>query len=201
MNRFKKVKGMAFLCTVLLLGGFAVGYLTGMEPKPDRLHRVDISGFGNGTEHKSHAEPIEDTTVDQTDDSGITPNTRLILKTRYLDCGHIVVDRKDIPEAILGFDKQRLQDYYSGWDIEEFGSDEVVISTGIAGICPEHYLLGVQDDYIAVFEFGRDGNPKLKEITDIPISILRLNDQQRLRKGMLLNSMEEVNRFLEEFGS
>jgi hypothetical protein len=203
MNRFKKMKGLAFLCTVLLVGGFAIGYLSGLEPKPDRLHRVDISGLGNGeaAEDDGADEAIENTTVDQIDGRHITRDTRLILKTKYLDCGHIVVDRTDIPDDILGFDEEQLQDYYEEWEIEEFNSEQIVLVQSIPGICTEHYLLGVQGDYLAVYGFGRDGEPVLNEVTDIPISILRLNDQQRLRKGILLNSMEEVNRFIEEYGS
>jgi len=197
MNRFVRMKELAFLCTVLLIGGFVIGYLTMSEKKPDKLQKPDISEIGNAEELGDN----QDLAVDKSGSDRVSPNTKLIFKSIYSECGHTVVERKDVPEEIVGFDEEELAGYYQLWHIERFTKDEVDLVRRIEGICPKHYLLGVQDGYIALYEFSEDGKPVLKEITDTPISILRLNDQQRLRKGILLDNMTEVNQLLEEFGS
>jgi hypothetical protein len=198
MNRFVQVKNLAFFCTVLLIGGFIIGYVATLEGKPDKLHKLDVSEL----EHEEQIENNrEEVTVDQTAGNRISLNTRLIFQTRYSECGHTVVERKEVPTEIVDFDEHGVKEYYQPWEIKEFSNEEIVLTRQVEGICPKHYLLGVQDGYIAVYEFGENGKPVLKEITDIPISILRLNDQHRLRKGILLDSIEEVNQFLEEFSS
>lgn len=198
MDRFSKMKGIAFLCSVLLVGGFIIGYIATYE-RPDRLHKLDISRLEG--QERDKQEEIE-MPVDRLSRDKITPNTRLIFKTEYTECGHTVVERKKTPAEIVNLDKEELARYYqNGWEIDKFSSEEVVLTREITGICPEHFLLGVQDGYVAVYGFNEDGKPELKEITDIPISILRLNDQNNLRKGILVDSMEEVDRLLEEFSS
>jgi len=196
MSRFTKMKSIAFLCTALLLGGFIMGYVITSEGKLDKLQKLDISELGNNDEEESEELPVDRISGDR-----ITPDTRLIFKTLYTECGDTVVERKEVPVEIMDFDRGMMENYYTIWEVEQFDSEEVILTREIEGISPNHYLLGIQDGYVIVYEFGEDGKPVLKEITEIPMSILRLNDQHRLRKGILLDSMEEVNQFLEEFSS
>lgn len=196
MRRFTKLKNIAFMCSVLLIGGFVIGFVLTYEGRLDKLHKLDISELGENERIES-----KEMSVDHISTYRMTTDTRLIFKTLYTECGDTVVERKEVPAEIVDFDRQMLEDYYAIWEIEQFSSEEVILTREIEGISPDHYLLGVQDSYVAVYEFGEDGKPILKEITDIPLSILRLNDQHRLRNGILLDSIKEVNQFLEEFSS
>ncbi len=197
MRRFTKLKNIAFLCSVLLIGGFVIGFVLTHEGSPDKLQKLNISELG----HQNDNEEPEEMPVDRVAEDRISGDTRLIFKSHYTECGDVVVERKEVPREIVGYNLEMLENYYSIWEIERFGSDEVIMVREIEGISPNHYLLGVQDGYVAIYGFGEDGKPLLKEITDVPVSILRLNDQHDLRKGILLDNMDEVNQFLEEFGS
>ncbi|HOC09851.1 MAG TPA: hypothetical protein PKN88_10015, partial [Bacillota bacterium] len=71
----------------------------------------------------------------------------------------------------------------------------------VEGACPGHYVLRMLSGYVAIYMTAENGEETLVEVTDIPVSILRLKDQQRLREGILLDSMEEVDQYLEDLGS
>ncbi len=64
--------------------------------------------------------------------------------------------------------------------------------------CRTCYLIGEQDGYVAVFR-GRDKASAvfLRRYSDMPISRLPEDVQQRLREGILVHSDEELARVLE----
>jgi hypothetical protein len=123
------------------------------------------------------------------------------LKTLYKECGHIVVDRKDIPEQLAGLGEEELLEHYPGWEVEKFQGDEIILFRQVEGACPGHYVLRMLSGYVAIYMTAENDGETLVEVTDIPVSILRLKDQQRLREGILLDSMEEVDQYLEDLGS
>lgn len=80
-------------------------------------------------------------------------------------------------------------------------TEQVVLSGQVPVLCQDCrtcYLVGEQDGYVAVFR-GRDKDSAvfLRRYSDMPISRLPEDVQQRLREGILVHSDEELARVLE----
>ncbi len=191
LKRFVPILG------ITLFIAFALGYYFINDKEPDSLQRPE----GEASAEKVGENTREDTVTGYVSKPRTTLNTRLILKTLYTQCGHTVVQRHEIKGPLIGLDKEGLLGFYPGWTVEKFGDEEIILSAKVEGPCPGHYVLKSNNDYIAIYEIAENGEEVFVEDTDIPLSILRLRDQDRIREGLLLDDIEEVNRYLEDFGS
>ena len=70
-----------------------------------------------------------------------TPNTILILKNEYTDCGHEIINKSTIPFEMVNLTKNEIIKYYPNWDMESFSKKEIILSRKINSFCGEHYLL------------------------------------------------------------
>jgi hypothetical protein len=192
------VKKVAMVCSVVLVAAFGIGYLVTYERNPDGMQRPDAA---ETVDESTRRDIGDDTVADYVSKPKTTAVTRLIFKSYYSQCGHTVVERREIPAPMVGLSEDSILEHYPGWEVEKFEADEIALYRQVAGACPGHFILKEENGYIAIYETVDGGRELLIDITDIPVSILRLRDQQRLRQGMLLDSMEEVNRYLEDLGS
>lgn len=190
-------KKMVMVCTILLAAAFIIGYLAVNEENPDMVQRPDEEGTAKGQEEQQ----TDNTYMDYVPEPVSTIQTRLLLKTLYKGCGHIEVERRDIPEQLAGLGEEELLEHYPGWEVEKFQGDEIILFRQVEEACPGHYVLRMLSGYVAIYMTAENGGETLVEVTDIPVSILRLKDQQRLKEGILLDSMEEVDQYLEDLGS
>ena len=58
------------------------------------------------------------------------------------------------------------------------------------------FLLGISDGYIALW---KEGNPKPLEVFPYQARSLPAADQQALERGIPIDSIEELNRLLEDY--
>lgn len=58
------------------------------------------------------------------------------------------------------------------------------------------YLLGVQDGFVALW---KDGQSKPMEVFPYPAAALPPADQEKLSKGIPIDSMEDLHRLLEDY--
>ena len=74
-------------------------------------------------------------------DEKTTPNTIIILKKKYTDCGHEVSSRATIPEEMVNLTKEETQEKYPNWKIEGFSKEQIILSKEVDSFCGEHYFL------------------------------------------------------------
>jgi len=197
MKGLLSYKWIVVACMALLVISFAIGYLVMNQKTPDMVQRPD----GEGTAREQEEQQTDNTYMDYVPEPVSSSQTRLLLKTFYKGCGHTAVERQDIPEQLAGLGEEELLEHYPGWEAEKFQGDEIILFRKVEGACPGHYVLRMLSGYVAIYMTAENGEETLVEVTDIPVSILRLRDQQRLREGILLDSMEKVNQYLEDLGS
>lgn len=130
----------------------------------------------------------------------ITATTDLVQKIVYLKCSDEEILRTKPAENLVGLTIYQLQKVYSGWNFEKIDSNEVYMTLQVDSYCREHannMFIGIQDDSVAVF-YGKPG-PKaiLKEITKIQLNKLMPEDVEELKRGMIVQSKEELLRTLE----
>lgn len=144
--------------------------------------------------------PQETEVANQDSKIKITANTDLIQKIVYLKCGDEEVLHTKPADNLVGMNYGQVQKAYPGWTIDKFDTLEVAMTLQVDSLCREHAnntFIGVKDGYVAVY-YGKPG-PKaiLKEVTSIPVNKLMPQDLEELRRGMVVQSREELLRTLE----
>lgn len=144
----------------------------------------------------------EEKTVETTgDDIKVTPNTLLILKRVYTDCGHTIINNAEIPEEMVNLTKQEVEKGYPNWKIEKFEKEEIILSKELNSFCGEHYLIIEEEGRVLIYSLDEAGNKTLKENTDIATQYLPETDRIILQNGIYVYGTEELSRIKEDFES
>ena len=129
--------------------------------------------------------------VIQTPQIKLNSKAKLKYITFYMGCGDEIIEEKNIDEKYVGITKSDFQKVESDWIIESFTSEEAVLRREINGICSNHYYIGINNGYVALFQGIPGMQSSLMEQTDILADILREDDRQILEKGLILNDKQE----------
>lgn len=141
------------------------------------------------------------TQIEQVDmqEEKVTPNTQFILEKSYKECGHTTRDYVEIPEEIVNMTEEQIKKEYQDWEIKKFTAEEVILSKETDGMCNQHYVLREKDGYIAVYWIEQNGQESLKEITGIAIEYLPENDLIKIKEGIFVYGLQELNSKIEDY--
>ena len=134
----------------------------------------------------------------------ISPNTNIVLKTYYNACQHSIVNFKSADDEIINMTKEQYEKYitenYPNIKIIHFSVEEIILREEKNHLCPNHYIIGESDGYIAIYGIDENGKKFLDKVfTDYPISLLKEVDQKNLINGIIVDSEEELTDVLENF--
>lgn len=129
----------------------------------------------------------------------IKDSTKLILKKYYLDCNHNIEREVELPNELVNFSKEELEKEFKEWKIEKFSEEEVILYKKIYGLCDEHFLILSGNEFVEVYELDEDYDKELYEITNISIEYLAEEDLEKLKEGIYVYGIAELNSTLENF--
>ena len=144
--------------------------------------------------------PQETEVIKQEGKIKIASHTNLVQKIVYLKCNDEEVLRTKPTEKLVGLTIYQLQNAYQGWVFDKFDTDEVHMTLKIDSYCREHannMFIGIQDARVAVFYGVPAGKRIIKEVTNIQINKLMVQDVEELQQGLVVSSTEELLRTLE----
>lgn len=129
-----------------------------------------------------------------------SPNTIIIEKRYYNDCGHLVQEEKKTDEKLINKTESEIQIEYIGWEIQKFTPSEVIVYKEVYDFCNEHYLLKDSEGEIVVFGLDKHGNERevIKE-TGIQTQYLPETDIENLKNGIRVYGNKELGQLLEDF--
>jgi len=128
----------------------------------------------------------------------ITPNSLMILKKYYTECGHIINEYIDIPADLINLNEEELKEKYPTWEIIGFSSGEITLYKEINESCNEHYILREKDGKINIYMKTEKGE-ELYEKTEISAEYLTETDLIEIKNGLEVYGKEELNKVLENF--
>ncbi len=206
----------AFFAIWIVFGlvGFAFGYYIGpirlgndpqsIEEPNNNKEPLANSNEQENPEGTDAPEVLEGQTVTSHEIS-VGEDTKVVYRTHFTQCQTIEDEVAAPDEDMLGLKEQEFKAHVAvaleDWQVVRFSGDEVILFQTKNQICPNHFLVSHQDGYIAIYQFNEDGVKYLVEKTAIPISILPKVDQDKLSRGILLKTQEEVNQLLEDYSS
>ena len=140
--------------------------------------------------------PVDNITV-----AKITPSTKMIYEYFYKE-DSITERVEDVPPYFLiDLTRNDLETNFKDWQIKSFSSKEVVLQKTIQGESTQHYIIKDYDGYIGIFYEKEINGTNLKEITNIPLESLPIEEQEKIKKGIKITGKDELMRFLESYGS
>ena len=130
----------------------------------------------------------------------ITPNTKIIIKTYYKDCNHIIEESAALEDEWINLNEEELSKQANNFTIRKFSPEEVVLYKEENGFCNEHYLLIEKNGYIEVYFLDEKGEMKfMTNIVDIATELLPERDREELKTGIKVYGKKELNKKIEDF--
>lgn len=148
-----------------------------------------------------YEEMVESNTlVEETSSEGekISPNCSIVFRRHYNDCGHTIEQYSSVPTELVNKTEEDLQEQYSGWTIEEFSRNQIILYREFDSECGEHYILREKDGKVVVYLKTGD-TEELVEETDIATEFLTETDRIELQNGIEANGRVELNQLIEDY--
>ena len=128
-----------------------------------------------------------------------TPNTLIIYKTYYTKCKHFVQDYDDIDILLVNLTEEEFNEKCKNWDIEEFSSEEIVLSQEKEEFCNEHYKLKLENNNIVIYNIDENGIETEYEYTGITTEYLTEEDILKLTSGIYVYGKENLTSTIEDY--
>lgn len=178
---------------------FAAGYVTTKVGLPQEENiALEETAVNRASENEIVNETVLSTNSEEVK---ITPNTELILKKYYKDCGHSITEKSEMPGEMVNLTKEEIEAKYPGWKLEEFSKEEVLLSKELDSFCGEHYLLIEEEGVVSLYSLDEGDNRSLIETTDIAFEYLPETDKVILKNGIFVYGKEELGKIREDFES
>lgn len=143
----------------------------------------------------------------QEKDSNITyltyktgPRSVLLFERYYLKCGDLLTEETQMAYTHAGKTREDMLLAYPTWKLTEFSKDSVVFRKEIDGYCPMHYIIKNNNGYLAVYRsFKETGDLYIENELNIRFDWLNSEIQDEIRKGIVVDTAEEVEKLIENW--
>lgn len=129
----------------------------------------------------------------------ISPNCLLILKKYFEECNHTIKEYLDVPQELVNGTEEDLKKEYPYWQIEKYSSNEIILYKEFNSNCGQHFVLKEDKGKITVYKINENNEEEVYEKTEISIEYLSETDKNKIREGIKVNGIEELNQLLEDF--
>ena len=102
---------------------------------------------------------------------------------------------------LINFTRSDLQTKYTGWQIEEFTEEQVVLSRKIDSNCEDHFVIKEKDGNVFVYKELTLEKTNLLEKIDLNIELLTEEDKTNLKNGIRLYGNEALATWKENYTS
>lgn len=203
MRKFYKI--LSIFLTCLFVGGMSLYAGFEIVSNKNISDKLKITNNIQGSVSTTHE--ILTTATLQEDISTITLETKinkstLIVYEYYnISTGKMEVEEEEPPYFMIGFVEEDLKATFKDWIIISFTTERVVMRKNIQDKKIDSYVVGVQQGYVAVYTRNIENKTTLKELTEIPVSALPIEEQQRLLNGIDIIGEDKLFKILEDYGS
>lgn len=193
--------------TLMVIGIFIFSVFTGiyiykiMNTNNKKISNInEINKNNTITEKSENTLKIGEETISiNSQEEKITPNTKLVLRKYYEQCGHSINEYVEMPSELINMTREELQEQYKDWSINVFSEKEVILIKIVNDFCNEHFVLKELDGYIAIYKIDKNGKETLKEKTAISTKYLTETDKEHLKNEIKIFGIENLNKYIEDF--
>jgi len=210
-RRRGKRKIAILIIGLILIAAFSISYYIsmGIENEANSFSKVNESlkeslkipdSLKEVKQVDASSEKNEDKTAGE-EDFILNENYKIKYITLFSLCGHRVEREIDLPSVFIGLNEEQFMEKNTGWDLLEISHNTITLKRDIYTYCPQHYIIGLDNQYIAIYVYNEDGERILKERTDISIDTLTPEDQEILDSGIVADTEDDLEQKLEGFSN
>lgn len=133
----------------------------------------------------------------------ITPNTFIEQRTHYKECGHVISEVNLADENIVNMTREEYENYLienSNYRLLSFTNTKITVWGERNHLCTKHYVIGEYEGKIAIFTIDENGKRVLDRVfEDNHINVLQELDREKIIKGIVVDSQDELSDILENF--
>lgn len=135
------------------------------------------------------------------DEIKLSPNAQMTIKKKFKLCGHTNTNQMQIPIEMVNYTETEVKQKYTGWVIEKFAQDELVLSKEIEANCDSHYVLKIDDQKLKIYnEITADKSNFVEEV-DIDVNLIPSVEINDLQDGIRVYGEDELNSLIENYTS
>ncbi len=183
------LKGSSITVVICIATSLFLGALTGVllsDAMAEKLSRDKNSVMSQETnDEKTREDVLDDITA-------------IEIKILFTLCEHEIVKSENIDSSTFSETKNK----YNEHGILSFKDGFPVLYKTIEGFCPEHYVVRINGDFLAVY---RRNAVSFEEeyIMDITDAVEDIDEEfkEELKKGVPFSSFEEINKYFENADS
>lgn len=194
------MKKLIVLGILLFIVSVGVGYIySGFFAKGENTKEIKFDV--NTVEEFSITNAVDLKTIEAVfEEEKVTPNTEFAIKEYYDECGHFKFEYAELPNELMNFTRQEIDDYYNDhYEVEKFENNSLIISKEINGLCDNHFFMKLGNEHIEIYKLNTDGSFSLYKETEISREYLPLEDIDELEDGMYIYGEGKINATLEDF--
>ena len=168
-----------------------------------KLEKIDVVDSEKQDIIKQENKEIsqEDVISVSIDETKLSPNAEMVIKKYFKLCGHTTVNRLNIPLEMVNYTKADVENKYTGWKIEKFAQEEVILSKEIEANCDEHYVLKIEDQKLKIYNQVTSDKFNYIDELSIQIELLPSLELAELEHGIELYGEEALNNMVENYTS
>lgn len=166
------------------------------ENSPNKLENIGNDKIITDDQHNYEAGLVND--------EQIGPNTVIEYRTYYTECNHETTETIEPEERMINMTRESFEGFIKNnhpkWKVEGFSHDKIVVLIEKNHLCQNHYVIGEMNGKIAVFRIDENGKKVIDQVySDAPISLLKEIDKEKIIKGIITDSKEELTDVLENY--
>jgi hypothetical protein len=197
-----KVFSLILACLIISLSSFFIGYYL-IQGKGQEKPQKDIMQSELDEKKPEDNDKDYEIATQPDEEELIGPYTVIEIITYYKECGHFISKVEKADSKIINMNEEEFKSYIHNinkdWRMVLFTHERVIIEEEREHLCPNHFIIGVEGDRIAIFKINEEGERVLYKIVDVEITMLKEIDQEKLKKGIVIDSEEEIGDVLENF--
>lgn len=204
MDIKKNKKIFGFMIIMLSIIIFTLSYYIGIQFLKGKNKEIDND---NKIQVNNINKEIEEIYTQGRGNEALSPNGSVQFKVRYKKSGDTFITKVDKVSNLSVKTRGELEEKFKEeYKLTDFQSDKIVMVKEIDKYSPNKYVLGIKEDYLAIFRTDINGDMYIEneetDITDKKIDHLKEQDIIALTKGsnyFQRNTKEEAMALLEDY--
>lgn len=173
-----------------------------------KLEKIDVASLSGEEVDKQDAKENKTNLAENTnaitvsiDETKLSPNAEMVIKKRFKLCGHTTVNRMSVPIEMVNYTEEQVKEKYTGWKIEAFNQEEVILSKEMEANCDEHYVLKIEEEKLKIYNQVTEDKYNYIDEINIQIGLLPSLELAELEHGIEVYGEEALNNLVENYTS
>ncbi|MGO1368067.1 MAG: hypothetical protein ACTHVE_07110 [Senegalia sp. (in: firmicutes)] len=160
--------------------------------KQDNKNKVEIDKAKEELSKEINVSPEEE----------INEDTIIEYENYYTECEHVLREFEADKKKYIKMNEEKFKKNFKTnheMKILRFDSDRIIIRISKDYLCPNHYIVGEYEGFVSIYKIDDEGKKTLFKKLDQSIEFFSDYDKNKLKKGILVDSIDDIGAIIENF--